>query len=176
MKKKGENLATREDIDNLLDQVRAVTTTTKEIEARISNEVWDRQKRWELKRDTLIEAARKLGEVMTALGELHAAYFADRDAILKGEPGHIDIRIKKAEDWARVSTEFSGSTVLLVGMICGDELGRLLNGFASISRKIAIEITGGNPGAFVQAQQEYRAKLDAVTTAISEAFDTAKVN
>jgi hypothetical protein len=44
--KKGENFATHEDIDKLVDQVRAVTTTTKQIEAKISNEVWDRQKQW----------------------------------------------------------------------------------------------------------------------------------
>jgi hypothetical protein len=31
-----------------VDQVEAVTTATKQIEARISNEVWDRQKRWEM--------------------------------------------------------------------------------------------------------------------------------
>jgi hypothetical protein len=37
LKKKGVNLATHEDIDKVLDQVRAVTTTTKEIEAKISN-------------------------------------------------------------------------------------------------------------------------------------------
>jgi len=35
LKKKGENLATHEDIGKLLDQVRAVTTITKEIEAKI---------------------------------------------------------------------------------------------------------------------------------------------
>jgi len=38
LKKKGENLATHEDIGKLLDQVRAVTTITKEIEAKISDE------------------------------------------------------------------------------------------------------------------------------------------
>lgn len=43
LKKKGENLATHEDIDKLVDQVRAVTQTTKEIEAKISDEMWDRQ-------------------------------------------------------------------------------------------------------------------------------------
>jgi hypothetical protein len=42
LKKKGENLATHEDITKLVDQVRAVTTATKEIEAKISTEVWDR--------------------------------------------------------------------------------------------------------------------------------------
>jgi hypothetical protein len=37
LKKKGENLATHEDIDKLVDQVRAVTTATKEIEERIES-------------------------------------------------------------------------------------------------------------------------------------------
>jgi hypothetical protein len=58
LKKKGENLATHEDIDRLNDQVRVVTTTTKEIEAKISGDLWDRQKQWELKRDALFEATR----------------------------------------------------------------------------------------------------------------------
>ena len=38
LKKKGENLATHEDLDKLVVQVRAVTTTTKEIEAKISTD------------------------------------------------------------------------------------------------------------------------------------------
>lgn len=42
MAKKGENLATHEDIEKLVDQVRAVTTATKEIEAKISNDMWIR--------------------------------------------------------------------------------------------------------------------------------------
>jgi hypothetical protein len=37
-KRKGENLATHEDIDKLVEQVSAVTKTTKEIEAKISSE------------------------------------------------------------------------------------------------------------------------------------------
>ena len=53
MNKKGENLATHEDIDKLVDQVRAVTQTAKEIETKISSDLWDRQKQWELKRDIL---------------------------------------------------------------------------------------------------------------------------
>ena len=39
LKKKGENVATREDIDGLVEQVSAVTRTTKAIEAQISHEV-----------------------------------------------------------------------------------------------------------------------------------------
>jgi hypothetical protein len=45
LRKKGENLTTHEDIEKLNDQVRVVTTTTKKIEAKISGELWNREKR-----------------------------------------------------------------------------------------------------------------------------------
>jgi hypothetical protein len=54
LKKKGENLATHEDIDKLVDQVKAVTKATKEIEAKISDDVWSRQKRWEVQQAALL--------------------------------------------------------------------------------------------------------------------------
>lgn len=40
-KKKGENYATHEDLGKLVKQMEAVTTATKQIEAKISDEVWD---------------------------------------------------------------------------------------------------------------------------------------
>jgi hypothetical protein len=53
LKKKGENLATHEDIDKLKDQVAAVTTTTKRIEAAISNEMWRRERKAEAQLKTI---------------------------------------------------------------------------------------------------------------------------
>ena len=47
LKKKGENLATHEDLEKLVVQMEATTTATKAIEARISHGVWDQQQRWE---------------------------------------------------------------------------------------------------------------------------------
>jgi hypothetical protein len=45
LRKKGENLATHEDIDKLVKQVSAVTTATKQIEAKITraSRVYERQ-------------------------------------------------------------------------------------------------------------------------------------
>lgn len=37
--------------------VSVLTKATKQVEAAISNEVWDRQRQWEMKRDALLEAA-----------------------------------------------------------------------------------------------------------------------
>src|SRR5258708_5441631 len=60
LKKKGENLATHEDINRLVDQVSAVTKATKEIETKISNEVWERQTRWEVQKAAVLETLRDL--------------------------------------------------------------------------------------------------------------------
>jgi hypothetical protein len=65
--KKAENIATHEDINKLVEQVRAVTKTTEDIKAEISSGLWDRQKRWEMKREVLFEAAKNLAEVEDAL-------------------------------------------------------------------------------------------------------------
>jgi hypothetical protein len=70
LKKKGENLATHEDIDQLVDQVRAVTTATKQIEAKISDEVWNKQRLWELKRDGVYSVMQALGLADGAICEL----------------------------------------------------------------------------------------------------------
>jgi hypothetical protein len=53
LKKKGENLATHEDIAKLVEQVSAVTKATKHIEARISNETWRRERRSDLQLRTI---------------------------------------------------------------------------------------------------------------------------
>jgi len=58
LKKKGENLATHEDIDKLVDQVQAVTKATKEIETKISSDLWDRQKQWDV--ETLFAASNRM--------------------------------------------------------------------------------------------------------------------
>ncbi len=67
LKKKGENLATHEDINQLVDQVRAVTQTTKEIEAKISSDVWNKQKQWEMKREVLFSAAKSIVDLDNGL-------------------------------------------------------------------------------------------------------------
>lgn len=76
--KKGENLATHEDIDKVLEQVKAVTEATKKIEAEISTGVWDRQKRWEMKREVLFEAARRLSEIDDAMLSNSVVWKEDR--------------------------------------------------------------------------------------------------
>lgn len=48
--KKGENLATHQDIQMLVDQVRE----TERVKTEIADRMWDRQARWQFKKDTYV--------------------------------------------------------------------------------------------------------------------------
>src|SRR5579862_3362214 len=72
MKKKGENFATREDLQDVVEQVKAVTRTAEEIKSEIAGGLWDRQKQWELRRDTLFELAKCLTESDDAITKMYS--------------------------------------------------------------------------------------------------------
>jgi hypothetical protein len=79
LSEKGKNLATREDVDNLVEQMSMVTKATKEIEARISGDLWDRQKRWELKREILFDAIRRLADLEEGLIALDSVVQVEKE-------------------------------------------------------------------------------------------------
>lgn len=90
LKRKGENVATHEDIDKLVAQVAAVTKTTKEIEAKISTEVWDRQKQWEIKKEAVFEVLKAAGSLHSTIGSLHATYQATPGDALHETQSRLD--------------------------------------------------------------------------------------
>ena len=67
LKRKGENLATKEDFNDLKEQTRELRLTTKEIEAKIDDQVWNKQRQWEMKRDILLEFARTTSDFEQAV-------------------------------------------------------------------------------------------------------------
>ena len=80
LKKKAENLATHEDIDKLVDQVRAVTITTEEIKTQIKSDLWDSQKRWETRREVILESLRNVGRAQSILTDTIASLGRSDDA------------------------------------------------------------------------------------------------
>src|SRR5258708_597017 len=74
LKKKGENYATHEDLGKLVKQMEAVTKVTEAIKTEISEQVWNRQRQWELRRDVLLEAAKGLGACHESIAQLAIAY------------------------------------------------------------------------------------------------------
>jgi hypothetical protein len=70
---KGKNSARREDLDKILAEVRAVTIAQKEIESKISGEMWQRQWRLNQRLDIYSRLLRALGDYMVWLADVSEA-------------------------------------------------------------------------------------------------------
>jgi hypothetical protein len=71
---KGKNLATKEDFNDLKEQTRELTHATKEIEAKIDDQVWNRQRQWEMKKEIFIEATRVVAKADETLARTISSY------------------------------------------------------------------------------------------------------
>jgi|SRR5579862_3440552 len=72
LSQKAKNLATHEDIQKLVDQVRE----TERVKAEISDRIWDRQRRWDVKKEMYVDAyaaVHKLADKLVALTHLKRA-------------------------------------------------------------------------------------------------------
>jgi hypothetical protein len=119
LKKKGENLATHEDINKLVEQVTAVTKATKEIEERISDRVWLKQRRWELQHQVIFDILEKITELEVALFNLMgmAPSLKGNDTL----PEVLRTRAQKHAEYAAAFRAFSNS-LNAVCVVCGAEV------------------------------------------------------
>jgi len=165
MRKKGENLATHEDIGKLTDQVAAVTRTAKEIEAKISSDMWDRQKRWELKREVLFEATKRLAAVDDALNTYSSALRLELNKQVQADSsGWLEEKLGILAKWGRASTEFD-ETKLFVGVVCGKETRDAVDAFWEVVTRIGKGISK-DVTIYDNARPEFYKKLLTVREAI----------
>jgi hypothetical protein len=114
---RGKNYATKDDFDDLLEQQRQLTKATKQIEATISSEVWDRQRLLELKREALFPAIQALDRTKTAFVELWAARLVNLPPPF-GDPKYEERKEKADERWLTEITRFD-ETRSNVSLVCG---------------------------------------------------------
>jgi hypothetical protein len=153
--KKGENLATHEDIDKLVDQVRAVTQTTKEIESKISDEVWDRQRRWELRREVLFEATRALAGIDDALVGLHSMTQVEKK---ENDINWHTAKNAKTLKWTKAYTVFEEAS-LLVMAVCSNKAGHAFQDYGAFMNRMALRIAKDDDGkVFKNALAEHLEK------------------
>src|SRR6202049_1430581 len=170
-KRKGENLSIHEDIDKLVDQVRAVTLATREIEGKISNDVWDRQKRWELKRDVLFEAAKRVAEVDEALVSLDSTLQVEQRP---DDPVFIQSVYKKTVKWSDASSRFDDAK-LLVAIVCRKETIEAIDDFGLFVGQVATEITKNRDAEICKkSRKELALKLIAARAAIRKELEMDK--
>ena len=163
LKKKGENLATREDIDDLVDQVKAVTKATKEIEAKISDEVWGRQRVWEMKRDTLFTLMKAESVAVNVLLSLDAAWEVTKTQP-PGEFAALQTKNTALLAWQAASVDFDSARAQSL-IVCGPNVEKQINAITDRLRWAANAITKGQikfREYDKQLFQERQALLDAI--------------
>jgi hypothetical protein len=165
LKKKGENLATHEDIDKVLVQVAAVTTTTKEIESKISDDMWQRQRKWDVKREALFEAMKELGGVDYGLTGLDAAFRAAR---LSGTPNvgqWAKLQEDATDEWNAALLSFKRAKNLAL-IVCGDEVKKVFHQVEMTIIRLANGTVAGGPDtvgkSYPQLKEEMRLLIEAV--------------
>jgi hypothetical protein len=155
-KQKGENLATHEDINKLVDEVSAVTTTAKQIEAKISGDMWDRQKHWELKRDVLFELTKRSGELKDALTK----YFSICQTNNSNKPIAPE-RKQETIDAGRVfldSKSMFDNSAMQVGLVCGKSVYLAALMLAKITNEIFTRLQREEVMPFEETIEAFSAK------------------
>jgi hypothetical protein len=163
LRKKGENLATHEDIGRLVDQVSAVTKATKEIEAKISDEVWDRQRLWELKRDAFFALVKAESEAKHQFIALVSNY----DSVKNDAPDSqyaAQAKTKAGEAWLAVLGDFEVARAQ-AALVCGREVEERLNSLAGFLKSSAKAIAHGE-SEFTRYNAKLNEERDALFKAV----------
>jgi len=161
LKKKGENLATHEDIGKLVDQVQAVTQATKEIEAKISSDVWTQQKQWEMKREVLFDAAKRIVELDNGLVSL--------DSLLRVDNPDGDQWAQHRRDatleWVETLKRFDEAK-LLVAVVCSRETFLEFQKLGAVVAKLGQKLANKDVKAYQESRGELAKSLLAAKFAI----------
>lgn len=161
LKKKAEGLATKEEFKDLKEQTAELTRTTKKIEAEISNDLWNRQKQWEMKREVTFDMSKQISAVDDALSSLYSTHQFYKglahsgqivDGLAKGEKFSNVMR-----NWGKAADAYD-STVALMSIVCSRELCQMLRDFIIFARKLASGVPK-QPQSYTESAPELASRL-----------------
>ena len=167
LKKKGENYATREDLGELVRQMRALTAAQEEIRSEISEKAWDRQRRWELKRDALIDSTKKLSALLDKLTSLQGGLRSRGRAVAWDEEARAYIG-ERAKEWNDAAADFE-TAAMVVGLVCKKHVAHEMQALVWFTRGISDKLTSGvDLEAFSSSIGELAGKLTRVQEIMRE--------
>jgi hypothetical protein len=117
LKKSAENRVIHENFKKVLREVEETRAATKKIESQIDDQMWNKQRRWELKRDILIEATKRLTEANDAIYGWDAIMKQMKPRPTQDWNDDVDTAVER---WVKAYDEY-GTSVSLVGIICDEE-------------------------------------------------------
>ena len=167
--KKGENLATHEDMQKLVEQVKAVTETTSRIESQISQESWERQQRWEYKQRNLVDVVSYLHDLekqLTLLYSTHKAAKAGNYTDATWNRPKVDANAA----WQTALANFERATDLCL-LNCSEETKRSIGAVRGNSKDIAAGITNGDPDQYMSKYMNLSEPIQRLRVAVRQEMD-----
>jgi hypothetical protein len=140
MSKKAENLATHEDIQKLVEQMTAVTQATKEIEAKISQEVWERQRQSEMRKEAVFSVMQALLRADDALVTYSVA--CDSGGRVRSPEERRELARIAAGDWYDSIQDFDRKRAMAL-LVCEGPMNDALLAIRNILRSGARQIGDG---------------------------------
>lgn len=168
LREKGKNLATSEDIAKIVEQLQRTTKATEEVKATISNDLWLRQKRWDLRRDVyaqLLEALESLAQslyIMTGADAEAKARAEVRD--VEGTTFHKE-RYETARERALEALRNARRAQALGGVFLPAEARAVVENLASAWNRALEQSSRGAVGAFSELSRIIDRNQKALTTA-----------
>jgi hypothetical protein len=165
LKQKRQGFATLEDITKCFDQLGAATKASKEIEDKITSELPARQKCWELKREVLFDAIRRVGEIEELLNNLNSILQIELKEPKEGNLAWMEMKIGNNKRWSKATAHFA-ETKLFVAVTCGKETKEAFDSYGDLANELATAINKRIANAYEKYFPELTVKHLAVRTAV----------
>lgn len=162
-KKRGEQAAAHQDLQNVVNEVRAVTKTTEEIKAEISTGIWDKQKRWEMKRDVSFEASKALAGIEEQLMGMHSVVAIARKHA-EG-PEWVAAWHEQLVEWRKALVTFEGVFSLATVIYAQETIAVFLK-FRSLVGTISAGLSKKDEDAYAQNSEDLTRRAFDVRIAI----------
>jgi len=164
LKKKGENLATKEDLNDLVTQMKAVTLATKTIESEITDRSWHKQRYWEFKRDALIAALEPLSRADDITIKLATAFAQTNN--LQNPQSVQSYKSNAAAEWQQEMNLFDSKRRILQ-LVCTSETSKAFYDVSKQLRSAASKIFKAQVNGYVDVVRD-------IQHAIAKAFAAAR--
>jgi methionine salvage enolase-phosphatase E1 len=161
--KKGENLATKEDIAEL-------TKIAEGIRAKISDDVWDRQRQWELRRDVVLDSVRALADLDGAVGEFYVACSRPTGNLTKeAEDALKGRRVEAMKLFTRCSSSYQRAHTV-ADVAIGGKLSKNISGYFQCALPFVGKVQSDRSSVDKNAQKQLTKWHNAVILSAREAL------
>ncbi|MGA2218702.1 MAG: hypothetical protein ABSG51_11490, partial [Terracidiphilus sp.] len=131
---KAKNLATKEDI-------RELTVTVEGIKAEISDQMWDRQKQWELRRDAVLDGVRAHADLESALVNLNSCLSGYLSVSEKGLTDKTDAEVKATIQDSRKSRASYWSARQIAALAVGGQFSNAMSAYFHLTSTVIKDMT-----------------------------------